>query len=229
MMTYHLPSLDDYFNKGPKSTDVAFPPACLRTHWDPTMVVKHVLPDFQAETGALDPRPAAKVCFAYHHTSAGDAPLPPEPRSTLPPTPPQFLGGPKRPHVSPSGPPVFPPGGAAKRGFPYRGFNANVESDLLRINEVLTKCPEKRYIPPHGIPATHDFTNSVEDSQPPAAPNVLGGPHAGCREADDKAAWARSDRLFFNPTKYDRTSMVPHGSEPPLRMAASRNALPFPN
>jgi hypothetical protein len=189
------------------------------------MVVKHVLPETYA-AGYLDPRPASKICFAYHHSSAGDAPLPQDPPSTVPPTPPQFLGGMHAPRNTALGPAAWPPGGAAELSFPQRGFKPDVETDVLRIDEPLTKCAEKRYIPPQGIPAARDFTNVVEGSQPPATPEVLGGPHAGCREADDAAAWARSDRLFFNPTKYDRSTMVPPGT---VRMAISRHALPFPN
>jgi hypothetical protein len=216
--------LSAFYDGGPKTTAEAFPPACLRTHWDPTMVVKHVLPDFYAAQ-PLDPRPATKVCFAYHHTSAGDAPLPAQPPPSVPSTPPQFLGGlhrPEPPHLTGK---VWPPGGAAELGFPYRGFKPDVETDVLRIDEPLTKCAEKRYIPPNGTPAARDFTNVVEGSTQPSPPEVLGGPHAGCREADEAEAWARSDRLFFNPTKYDRTMAVPPG----VRQASSRHALPYPN
>jgi hypothetical protein len=223
MEVYFPPNLDDAYVTGPKTTGEAFPPACLRTHWDPTMVVKHVLPDFYA-AGSLDPRPAAKICFAYHYSSAGDAPLPTEPRSTLPPTPPQFLGGPHRPSTGGSAQ-VWPVGGRAEVNFPYRGFNSAKETDVLRIDERLTRCSEKRYIPPGGTPSARDFTDVVEGSRPPATPNVLGGPHAGCREADDAEAWARSDRLFFNPTRYDRTIEAPQG----LKQATSRHALPYPS
>ena len=213
--------LADFYVPRPRTAAEAFPPACLRTHWDPTMVVKHVLPDIYV-AGVLDPRPASKICFAYHHSSAGDAPLPAEPAPSIPRTPPQFLGGLHRPEAA--GPRAWPPGGAAEINFPYRGFKADVETDVLRIDEPLTKCAEKRYIPPHGVPAARDFTNVVSGSAPVLPPNVLGGPHAGCREADDAAAWSRSDRLFFNPTKYDRTITVP----PHLKQATSRHALPFP-
>jgi hypothetical protein len=221
--TYFPKDLKEYYNGGPQTTAEAFPPACLRTHWDPTMVVKHVLPDFYA-AGTLDPRPAAKICFAYHYSSAGDAPLPAEPRSTLPPTPPQFLGGLHAPGPTVGGA-VWPPGGHAKINFPSRGYKVDVETDVQRIDEPLTKCAEKRFIPPGGVPAPRDFTDAVEGSSPPGPPEVLGGPRAGCREADDAEAWARSDRLFFNPTKYDRSTMVPPGA---VRMATSRHALPYP-
>ena len=222
MDSYIPNNLSEYYAGGPRTVAEAFPPACLRTHWDPTMVVKHVLPDTYA-AGYLDPRPASKICFAYHHSSAGDAPLPQEPASTLPPTPAQFLGGPHSPSLNNKA--AWPPGGAAELGFPQRGFKPDVETDVLRIDEPLTKCAEKRYIPPQGIPAARDFTNVVEGSEPPSPPAVLAGPHAGCREADFAADWARSDRLFFNPTKYDRSIMVPPGA---VRMATSRHALPYP-
>ena len=166
MEAYYPNKLADFYDNGPRTTAEAFPPACLRTHWDPTMVVKHVLPE-TAAAGVLDPRPASKICFAYHHSSAGDAPLPREPRSTLPGTPAQFLGGPHRPNT---GPAVWPPGGAAELNFPYRGFKADVETDVLRIDEPLTMCAEKRYIPPNGVPAARDFTDVVEGSTQPPPP-----------------------------------------------------------
>jgi hypothetical protein len=224
METAYPDNLAAFYAGGPRTVTQAFPPACLRTHWDPTMVVKHVLPDFRA-VQPLDPRPASKICFAYHYSSAGDAPLPPPPKSTLPPTPQQFLGGLHRPAGRTTPGDVWPPGGAAELGFPYRGFKPDVETDVLRIDEPLTKCAEKRYIPPGGTPAPRDSTDVVEGSPAVARPEVLAGPHAGCREEDDVEAWARSDRLFFNPTKYDRTITVPPG----LKLATSRHALPFPN
>ena len=220
-----MDSLAAFYKTGPRTTAEAFPPACLRTHWDPTMVVKHVLPPHAGVNQALDPRPAAKICFAYHHTSAGDAPLPPPLPTGLPRTPSEFLGGLHRPpSAGAAGPVPWPPGGAAETGFPYRGYSAAVETDVLRIDEPLTKCAEKRYIPPNGTPAPDDSTDVVPGSRPPLRPEVLDGPHAGCREEDDAAAWARSDRMFFNPTKYDRTMYVPPG----VRAATSRHALPYP-
>ena len=223
--------LAEFYAGGPRTTAAAFPPACLRTHWDPTMVVKHVLPNFQIGGQLLDPRPAAKICFQYHHTSAGDAPLRGEfALPSVSDTPQQFLGGLQRPDAAAAlaraaAARVVPPGGAAGLSFPYARYNVTAETDVLRVNEPLTRCAEKRYMPPHGVPAPADSTNVVPGSLPPAAPEVLNVPHpAGCREADDIAAWERSSRLFFNPTKYDRTAYVP----PNLMRAASLHALPFP-
>lgn len=219
-----MDSLAAFYNTGPRTTKEAFPPACLRTHWDPTMVVRHVLPAYEEDAPLpLDSRPAAKICFAYHHTSAGDAPLPPPLPTGLPRTPSEFLGGLHRP--PPLGPVSRPPGGAAETGFPFRGYSVVVETDVLRINEPLTRCSEKRYIPPGGTPVPDDATNIVPGSKAPMSPEVLDGPRTGCREADDAAAFKRSDRMFFNPTKYDRTMYVPPG----VHAATSRHALPYPH
>lgn len=202
-------SLDEFYMTGPRAPREAFPPACLRTHWDPTMIVKHVLPDFQTPIPELDPRPAAFICTSYHVRSPGDAPLLQKPPSTIPITPPEFLGGAKRPVTSSSPSYVFPPGSRAMYGAPFQGYNSEAESDLFRISEKLTKCAEKRYIPTHGIPADNSIINIVPDSLPVPAITVLQGPRAGCREEDDKAAQERSSRLFFNPTRYDRTNTNP--------------------
>lgn len=217
-----MASLDDFYRGGPATPAEAFPPACLRTHWDPTMVVKHVLPDSHiAVPRTYDPRPAVRDCFFYNTGApggGGPAPHPAEPSQGLPPTPSQFLGGPHRPEPS-VGSGVFPPGGAASLGFPYSGFKPAVETDLLRIDEPATKCAQKRYIPPHGVPLPSVSGNAVPGSVPPRAPVA---PYSECRREDDVGAWARSDRLFFNPTRYDRTVMVPHGLYRPPSVGAVR-------
>ena len=219
-----MASLDDFYRGGPATPAEAFPPACLRTHWDPTMVVKHVLPDFHvAAPQTYDPRPAVRNCVFYNTGApggGGPAPHPAEPSEGLPPTPPQFLGGPHRPEPS-VGSGVFPPGGAASLGFPYSGFKPAVETDLLRIDEPATKCAQKRYIPPHGLPLPSVSGNAVPGSVPPRVPVA---PYSECRQEDDAAAWNRSNRLFFNPTRYDRTVMTPPG----LYRPPSVGALPTP-
>lgn len=220
-----MATLDDFYRGGPASPAAAFPPACLRTHWDPTMVVKHVLPDSHiAAPHTYDPRPSVRDCFFYNTGApggGGPAPHPAEPSQGLPPTPPQFLGGPHRPEPS-VGSGVFPPGGAASLGFPYSGFKPAVETDLLRIDEPATKCANKRYIPPHGVPLPSVSGNAVPGSVPPRVPVA---PYSECRREDDAAAWARSNRLFFNPTRYDRTVMTPPG----LYRPPSVGALPRPS
>jgi hypothetical protein len=130
-----------------------------------------------------------------------------------------FLGGFKRPiSENANSPSVMPPGGAASLGFPFSAYQQRVdkETDVLRINEPLTRCAEKRYIPNGGLPAPATSTNKIPDAD--ISQSSLLSPlatfvktQAGCRNNDDEAAWNRSARLFFNPTRYDRTKNVPAG------------------
>ena len=191
-----MASLNAYYEGGPKTWNEAFPPVCLTTHWDPTALTNHVLPQQAQRNLALDPRPSAKICTEYYDESAGDATL-----NTSTPPPPEIpaalrgINAPPQPQHKPSDYALFPPGGAASYGFPYQGYETqvNAESDLQRLDEPLTRCAEKRYIPRGGLPAQ--------------GVSIKG--QAGCRNQDDQAAWDRSARLFFNPTRYDRTTMVP--------------------
>jgi hypothetical protein len=214
-------SLEEYYAGGPRTLQEAFPPICLRTHWDPTVLTSHVLPQAKAQHDlSLDPRPATKICFTYYHMSAGDAPLPPAPESTLPSTPSAFLGGAHRPSA---GQPALPPGGAASRGFPYQGFHPGSESDLQLLNIPLTRCAEKKYPgPPSASMGIHTLPGANLKNDSSLSPLLTTvSQQAGCREADDAKAWDRSNRLFFNPTRYDRTTMVPTG----LKKAESRNPV----
>jgi hypothetical protein len=58
------------------------------------------------------------------------------------------------------------------------------------------------------------------DQNPNIAANIV-KTSTHCRAEDDQEAWNRSARLFFNPTRYDRTTMVPAG----LKQAESKMAL----
>lgn len=206
-------ALDSFYAGGPSSTAEAFPPICLRSHWDPTAVTNYILPPSSLKVNlALDPRQSVRICTSYYNTSAGDAPV--TSNQTMQPQPiPSALrgfGGEVIPHVIQQ-PPYFPVGGAAGLGFPYKGFQPAIESDLLRVSEQLTLCAERRYLPPNGIPAESIGSNKVPGSDDSLlSSNVLQVKNrAGCREADDKIATERSNRLFFNPTRYDRTTNVP--------------------
>jgi len=188
----------DAFYEGPLE---AFPPICLRSHWDPTQVSRHILPPAMAPLQTMDPRQAVRICQQYYTTSRGDAPLPEEPHRPMQ-IPSALLGGPTRP----SGPAVSPPGGAAGLNAPYAVYAANVgeESDLQRRDEPLTKCKEGRYLPKGG-PA--DATNTLPDVSQTfelARHALYVSERAGCREADDNQAWNRSARLFNNSTRIDK-------------------------
>jgi hypothetical protein len=131
-----------------------------------------------------------------------------------------LLGGFKRPvSENAKSSTVMPPGGAASIGFPFSTYQqrVNQESDVLRLNEPLTRCAEKRYIPNHGLPAPATSTNKIPDAD--ISQSSLLSPlatfvktQAGCRNEDDQESWNRSARLFFNPTRYDRTKNVPFGT-----------------
>lgn len=244
-----FPTLDEQFAGGPRTFAEAFPPYCISTAtWDPTRVVKNVLPDPNTPVPQqpLDPRQAVQVCRQYYTESPADA-LPTGVLEGEKPLPiPAALQGPTefmRPEVSKLPAPV-PPGGAAGLGAPYSVWAAEVdrEADLHRLSERLTKCKELRY-KPRDDQLVADQTNVLPNQpadlafpQPAKVLSVTGRagcsivepkvPHAvisrehalacpsGCRDADDDAAWNRSGRLFFNPTKYDR--YFPDAKEGPL-------------
>ncbi len=208
-------SLAEQYATGLKTFADAFPPFCISTAtWDPTRVVKSVLPDPNTPVPpqVLDPRQAVQVCRQYYTESPADS-LPPGVLEADKPLPiPAALQGPvefMRPEPLKLPAPV-PPGGAAGLGAPYSVWAAEVdrEADLRRLGENLTKCKELRYRPqPAQLVAdqTNVLPNQPADlafPQPAKVLDVTG--RAGCREADDDAAWNRSGRLFFNPTRQDR-------------------------
>jgi hypothetical protein len=219
-----MSSLDEFYAGGPKTWNEAFPPICLRTHWDPTALSKHVLPTTDRIELPLDPRQATKICYGYYHTSFGDPQSKTYEDDKQPEIPTALLGGQYMTPV-PTRSSVLPPGGAASLGFPYSAFQNNVsaESDLQLLRLPLTKCSERKYMPPNKTPPSNIDTNIV-----PGANNTTLSPLAtvvakqvGCRGQDDEAAWNRSSRLFYNPTKYDRTTSVPQN----LKIAESNNSL----
>jgi hypothetical protein len=215
-----MADLESAYNQGPKTWNMAFPPICLRSHWDSTAVAQMVLPGAAQRDLAMDPRPASMICRQYYTTSAGDGPAPSAAHETLP-VPGSLLGGPARPDAHVAQVP-FPPGGAAGRGFPYANFLPNAESDILRLREHLTKCAEKRYIPRGGIPEPTMGVRDIPgaDMSNNIRANIV-STSTNCRAEDDQEAWNRSSRLFFNPTRYDRTTMIPAG----LKQAESKKAL----
>lgn len=210
-----FPSLDSFYAGGPRTFKEAFPPICLKSYWDPMLVSQHILPSASptsVDAMAFDPRPESYICTSYHSTSPGDAQLPEDKDDQMSAQPPQIppaLLGPRTYIRAPADPTptVARPGGAAGRGAPYSVYAASVdvEADLLRLEEPLTRCKELRYTP---------SIQEVASSSTNVLPNVSmsSGPEpaqvvtktVGCREADDETAWNRSGRLFNNSTKIDR-------------------------
>lgn len=207
-----LPTLDSFYAGGPRSFQEAFPPFCVKSHWDPMLVTQHILPDVvSAEPLAFDPRPEAYICTTYQNTSPGDGPLPTDVLGPAqPPQIPAALLGPQAYIRAPADPtPTHArPGGAASLSAPYSVYAAavDVEGDLLRLDEPLTKCKQLRYTPrPMEVAgaATNVVPNSSSFGVGPEPAQVV-STTTGCREADDEAAWNRSGRLFNNSTKIDR-------------------------
>jgi hypothetical protein len=223
-----MSSLDAYYEGGPRTWNEAFPPICLRSHWDPTALAKHVLPSLPNRTVLpLDPRQATKICYGYYHTSLGDPNTTINKDDVMLPVPDALLGS-KWESAPITASTVMPPGGAARTGFPFANYASSVndESKLQLLNLPQSKCADKKYIPPNARPsediATNDVPGSAKGGLSPLATFVQ--QTTGCRAADDSAAWDRSARLFFNPTKYDRTLRVPPGT----REAESNNTLRCP-
>jgi hypothetical protein len=222
-----MADIESAYSQGPKTWNAAFPPICLKTHWDPTAISHRVLPGHMQQTQqqnlglALDPRPASMICKQYYTTSAGDGSLASYPVMEQMEIPLALRGGTQRTDAAVSQV-AFPPGGAAARGFPYKSYNPVAESDILRLREHLTRCAEKRYIPHGSTPPPDVSTNNVPgaDQDQHMAANIV-QTSTNCRADDDAVAWNRSSRLFFNPTRYDRTTDIP----PTLKQAESKFAL----
>jgi len=164
-----------------------FPPVCLRTHWDPTQMLRHILPQ-QKVALPEEFRPWVKVCKKYV-TSAPAIPAPMPPKDM----------------VFPTGGEFYPPGRYAA--------NIDKESVLRTLNHPLDKwCPSTQYIPrqhsnmyvagstvPDREPISDAFV--AELSMPQALLRLDGNT---CRSQNDSKYFERSGRLFNNPTKQDR-------------------------
>ena len=164
-----------------------FTPVCLRTHWDPTEMLKHIIP--QQKVGLpQDFRPWVRVCKNYV-TSGPTIPAPMPPKDM----------------VFPTGGEFYPPGRYAA--------NIDKESILRTLNYPLDKwCPTTKYVPPQNsnlfVPGS-----TVPDRGPvsDAFVSELAMPQAllrtdvyTCRSENDTKYFERSPRLFNNPTKQDR-------------------------
>jgi hypothetical protein len=164
-----------------------FPPVCLQTHWDPTEMLRHIIP--QQKVGLPeDFRPWVKVCKNYV-TSGPTIPAPPTPANM-----------------------VFPPGGEF---YPPGRYSANIdkESVLRTLNHPLDKwCPSTKYIPRESsnmyvsgstLPDRKAISDAfVSELSMPQA--LLRTDTYTCRSENDSKYFERSPRLFNNPTKQDR-------------------------
>jgi hypothetical protein len=186
--------------------DPFFPPVCLKSHWDPTQILRRTLPaGYVAQP--LDPRPWTRICMQYTTAGSGDQPAPP--------TDPNM--------VLPSGGQFYPPD---------RYANAiDAESQLRRLDRPLGTCEADQWeptirsdmydarqlVPRDSVP--RDPSRIQELAYPKAL--LRAGPYA-CREADDRAAVALSSEFNFNQaTKQDRYKLM----NKPARPAAPEKPL----
>jgi hypothetical protein len=167
--------------------DGLFPPVCLRSHWDPTAMLKLILPNQHVDL-PMDFRPYVKVCKDYVTSApAIVAPLPPKNM-------------------------VFPKGGEF---YPPGRYSAAIdnESKLFYLDRNLNKwCQTKEYVPPRSsdmyvpnVMVTRSKNPTSDFVQELAMPQaVLRESAYNCRTENDVNNWNRSPRLFSNPTKQDR-------------------------
>ncbi len=172
-------------NFAPEGPRPFFPAVCLKTHWDPTMILRHTLPT-ERVAQTLDPRPWTKVCLQY--TTAGeDVPAP---------------------EVNPAT--VLPSGGQFYPASRYAAAIDN-ESALRRLDRPLGTCDDEQFYPnPRGdmynaqilVPKSAAVSAQVaEVAFPKALMNA--GPYP-CRYEQDTKNMGLSDRLFNNATKQDK-------------------------
>ena len=166
-----------------------FPPVCLTYHWDPTAVLRRILPQGSPVPLALDPRPWAKVCLEYVNSgqSSEQAPVPP-------------------PNM------VFPSGGEF---YPPTRYSSSIDAESLlrRLDRPLGTCDAQQYEPNMRGDMYKDNTLVPDRPRKPstemvrelAMPQALlrAGPY-DCRLEADQANWARSTSLFNNATKQQR-------------------------
>lgn len=164
-----------------------FPPVCLRSHWDPEMIIRRSLPSTRVSL-PLDPRPLTKVCLEYVTSSPFE----------MAPSPPDSL--------------VFPSGGSFYPPTRYRN-SVNSESMLKRLDRPHGTCEKKQFVPEHDM---YTPNATVPDRGKPndrfiqelAFPMALmrSGTY-DCRRNNDKEAMATNTKMFNNATKQNRMSL----------------------
>lgn len=173
---------------GGSPTQPFYPPVCLRYHWDPTAVLRKVLPQGPNQSLPVDPRPWAKICLEY--VNSGHS-------SEQAPTPPPGM--------------VFPSGGEF---YPPTRYSSAIDNESLlrRLDRPLGTCDRDQYEPRrYGDMYVANMTvprkqqPSTELMSELAMPKVLlrGGPY-DCREEADQLNWSRSPYLFNNATKQQK-------------------------
>lgn len=174
-----------------------FPPVCLKYHWDPTVMLRHIVPQGPSLSLPLDPRPWTKICLEYVNSGQASEQAPPVPSSV-----------------------VFPPGGEF---YPPTRWSQNIDNDSLtrRLDRPLGTCDNVQYEPPANgdmyvssrpKPSTDNFSYDSGSSAPtPKMLSELAMPRTlltvggyKCTTEGQQAAWDRSPYLFNNATKQQK-------------------------
>jgi len=158
------------------------PPVCLRSHWDPEMIIRRSLPSARISL-PLDPRPLTKVCLEY----VTSAPF------EMAPKPPESM--------------VFPSGGTF---YPPTRYAVDNESVLKRLDRRLGTCEAEQYEPHHNL-YTPNATVPDRGKPNSRFIQELAFPMAlmrsgtyDCRRENDEKAMANNEKMFNNATKQNR-------------------------
>ncbi len=179
-----------------------FPPLCIKSHWDPTAILRRTLPAGYAPQ-PLDPRPWTRICMEYTNSS------PEEPAPDVPAD-----------LVLPSGGQFYPPGRYQEA--------IDKESILRGQDRPLGTCEGNQYIPNFRgtmfnqstlVPRSSVPSNpaQIQEISMPAVLLRPGGPAAyKCRAENDVRNLERSNEfLFNNATKQDRYRAMGKGGARP--------------
>lgn len=187
-----------------------YPPVCLKSHWDPTMILTRTLPE-QYVPQPLDFRPWTRICMEY--TTAGPAEAAPAVAPAA---------------VMPSGGQFYPPGRYAAA--------IDNESQLRRLDRPLGLCEGNQWEPPLQsdmyvdkalVPRKMNWGEQAR-VQELAYPRALlrSGPY-DCRAAEDeKNIRLTSDFLFNNATKQDKYKTLNADGTRPAAATAPLKAAP---
>jgi hypothetical protein len=164
------------------------PPVCLKTHWDPTVMSKYILPT-QFEAVPLPFRPAAQICRQYVTTG---------PVESLPASAPEL---PLRSNISP--PDRY--AAAIDRESQLRRLDRPLgtpEGAQFKPNMQGSMFSQQSYVPPRLMDS-----QSIAELEFPRALMVTG---YDCRAAEDRKSTEKErvgierGRMFNYSTKYDK-------------------------
>jgi hypothetical protein len=183
----------------PEGPSNFYPAVCLKSHWDPTMILSRTLPE-QYVAQPLDFRPWTRVCMEY--TTAGPAEAAPAVGPSV---------------VMPQGGQFYPPGRYAAA--------IDSESQLRRLDRPLGTCEGNQweptatsdmYVDKALVPRKAGNWGMSARVQELAYPKALlrNGPYECRAQADAMNVQLASDYIFNNATKQDRYKLMKKPTKP---------------